>query len=314
MKIIPHLKFLHTLIAHKTPYGEASKELDSCLLPPISGQDYKALYDAVYKTDSNYFDDPKGKPDEQWLKDLDILELYSYKYEYPVGAPKDSEFIINIMPGAVEILNDPLMRRAIQALAIAGTVPEEDIELIINGKYDITYMTDNFVMFMKYFFDIKGWTLSKKTDYVKNLHPSQQVFKSMYVIALKHDKDFLLWKLGLAPDKSFDQMLRDIGNDCYYNFKEKMGHDPEMALKYGALLNKVIERIDKVDKDQEDKTTFFQQISFHMKEEEGFNGIANDKKRKELDIDIPTLDMGEAPDIETLQRLSGSGKDESEDN
>lgn len=305
MAKIPHFKYLQVLIAHRLSHGEVQKELEKALLPPIGVKEYKALWDDMYKTAAEYYDDPESNalPDEQWLRDLDIIELYAYKYDFPLFTSQERNYINTIMPGTIEILNDPLMRRAIQALSIAGNVPVEDIELIINGKYDITYISDNFSMFLKYFFDIHNWTLAQKRDYVKNLHVSQNIFKAIYMIALKHDKSFLLWKLGLAPDKSFDQMLRDIGNDCYYNFKEKQATDPDTALKWGTLMNKVIERLDKVEKDTEDKTTLFQSITFQLNQEEGYNKIINEKERKKRKIDVPKVDMGESPDIITLEKL-----------
>jgi hypothetical protein len=70
-----------------------------------------------------------------------------------------------------------------------------------------------------------------------------------YNIALNEEKDYLMWKLGVAPNKSFDAMLRDITVDSYYNFKEQATRNPDQAQKWGTLMLKVQERLEKVEKD-----------------------------------------------------------------
>lgn len=47
-----------------------------------------------------------------------------------------------------------------------------------------------------------------------------------YNIALENDQNFLLWKLDLAPQKSYDAMLREMMNDSFYSFKELARKNP----------------------------------------------------------------------------------------
>lgn len=312
MDRLPHLKFLKTMIAHKLTFTEVSEELEKALLPPLASQDFKHILDDLYKSAADYFDstNPKEFPPTELLRNNDILELFVFLYEMPISDINEIQHIHTSVPGALRILNDPQMRRAIQALSIAGNVPEEDIELIINGKYDITYISENFTLFMKYFFDIKDWSLAQKQDYVKKLHPSQRAFKEAYVYALQGDKNFLLWKLGLAPDKSFDQMLRDIMVDCYYNFKEQTGSNADSALKWGTLMAKVSDRLDKMEKEDEQKQTLYQQITFQLNQDKAYDKILSAKERQKKNIELPTLDTSQIPDISTLEKLAGNSNDD----
>jgi hypothetical protein len=135
---------------------------------------------------------------------------------------------IDGVKGAFEIINDPMMYRLITSLALAK-ITDEDIELIVNGKYNFQYSSDDIEEFLHYFFNVKEWTLPRKQEYVDQVKDSG--LKRFYKLALKGDKDYLVWKLGAAPEKSFDHMLRDMMTDSYYNFKERAKADPELAQK-----------------------------------------------------------------------------------
>jgi len=147
-----------------------------------------------------------------------------FGYLYKISVPDGVEGI----EGAFDILNDPLMYRLITSMALAK-ITDEDIELIVNGKYNIQYGSDDIEQFLYYFFDIASWSLARKKEYVNQI--SSPDLKKFYKLALKGNKDYLVWKLGAAPDKSFDQMLRDMMTDSYYNFKERAKSDPELAQK-----------------------------------------------------------------------------------
>ncbi len=148
--------------------------------------------------------------------------MYGYLYNKEVSAGTLG------IEGAFSLLNDPLMYRLITSLALAG-ITEEDIELIVNGKYNIHYTSEDIKEFLHYFFKVDGWSLNQKKDYVSGI--KDQSLSRFYKLALKGDKDYLVWKLGAAPDKSFDHMLRDMMLDSYYNFKERSKVDPDTAQK-----------------------------------------------------------------------------------
>ena len=54
--------------------------------------------------------------------------------------------------GAMTILDDPLMKRLISSLAISN-ITSEDIELIVNGKYNVEYSHENIGSLIKELLD-----------------------------------------------------------------------------------------------------------------------------------------------------------------
>tara|TARA_B100000131_G_C18024127_1_gene575745 strand:- start:514 stop:1146 length:633 start_codon:yes stop_codon:yes gene_type:complete len=163
--------------------------------------------------------------------------------------------------GALEVLDDPLMYRLITAMALAG-ITKEDIELIVNGKYNIHYGAEDIEMFLKYFFKVDDWSLSQKKEYVEEIEDSS--LARFYKLSLKGDKDYLLWKLGAAPDKSFNGMLRDMMVDSYYNFKERSKVDPDTAQRWGALAVKLTDRLERLEKETGEKKDLFEAIQFQI--------------------------------------------------
>lgn len=147
--------------------------------------------------------------------------MYGYMFNHQVG---DVEGV----SGSFKLLNDRLMYRLMTSLALAN-VNSEDIELIINGKYDIEYTSEEVDNFLFYFFNVEEWTYKEKVDYVNSV--SDKNLAHFYKVALQGDKAYLMWKLGVAPDKSFDNMLRDMFVDSYYNFKEYSSRNPDSAQK-----------------------------------------------------------------------------------
>jgi len=127
-------------------------------------------------------------------------------------------------------------------------ITDEDIELIVNGKYNMEYSSDDVKMFLKYFFNVSEWTLKDRQNYVKGINEPQ--LRKYYKIALKGDKQHLLWKLGVTPEKDFADMLRDIAQDSYYNFKEQSKIRPDVAQRWANLTIKVTDRIDTIEKDK----------------------------------------------------------------
>ena len=76
----------------------------------------------------------------------------------------------------------------------------------------------------------------------------------------------MLWKIGAAPDKTFDAMLKDMMSDSYYNFKERSRVDPELAQRWGALAVKLSDRIDRILQETQSNESLFDEIEFKLTE------------------------------------------------
>lgn len=181
------------------------------------------------------------------------MVAYLLKYDIPQGTLG--------IKGAFNLLNDPLMYRLITSLALAK-MTDEDIELIVNGKYNVQYSAEDINEFLRYFFDVKKWSLNERAEYIELVDNTD--LKKFYKLALRGDKDYLIWKLGVAPDKSFDLMLRDMMVDSYYNFKERSKTDPDIAQRWGALAVKLTDKLDKLEKDTGEKKNVFDEIEFRL--------------------------------------------------
>lgn len=205
--------------------------------------------------------------------------------------------------GAFRILEDNHMRRIITALSLAN-MQNEDIDLIINARYNHNYDPEEVRLFVQFFCDFSNFKISEKQNYVNNIQ--DKLIRKNYSYALQNDKNMLLWKLGLAPDKSFDAMLRDIGVDCYYNYKEQLGiNDQAEAQKWATLLLKVQERIDKLDEGDTNKHDLFSSFLFSVQSQKANTQILPPDK---VQIEMPIYETADARteiiSVDELERAS----------
>lgn len=250
---IPYIKYVEALVCSKCAKDTIlSKIGEQEFFIPFDGTDQ--VHDTLAKINPDYI--LKNQPDPGWLMELGVDKMVSYirKLDMPNGTAG--------IEGAFRLLEDPLMYRLITSLALAK-ITDEDIELIVNGKYNINYTSEDITEFLHYFFNVKSWTLTDKVEYV-DLAVTNNDLKKFYKMALKGDKDHLVWKLGAAPNKSFDSMLREIMTDSFYNFKESSKTNTDVAQKWGALALKTVEKLEKFDRDTKEKKDVFQEISFKL--------------------------------------------------
>lgn len=254
---LPFLKYIQSLIVVKKYTSEQVlekiKALDVALAKDFPEEALKAVYQHLMKSNPKHFQPDITEPDIEWLRELDIEKLVCYELNL-----KSSTGIAGI-PGALEMIKDINMYDTITSLAIAK-IDDLDIELIVSGKFNIHYTADDIREFLHYFFNIDGWTLSEKKEYVSLV--KIEALKKHYELALDGDKDYLIWKLGIAPDKSFDEMLRDMATDSYYNFKEMQKKNADVAQRWAGLSIKLSERVDKMEKEAEDRKTIFESLEF----------------------------------------------------
>jgi len=251
---IPYIKFLETLVIGRlSPAIVNKKLLEANLIFPEQG--INEVYRVLRKTYPENFSKDKPPIELELLRELEIEKMYGHIFNLQVPPG-----VVGI-DGAFRILNDPLMYRLITSMALAK-INGDDIELIVNGKYNFDYSIEDIVEFLHYFFNVKDWTFREKQAYVKKIEQAELL--KFYKLALEGDKDYLLWKLGAAPDKSFDTMLKEMMVDSFYNFKEKSNHDPDSAQKWGTLAVKLTDKIERLKKEDDDKKNMFDEIQFKL--------------------------------------------------
>ena len=232
--------------------------------------------------------------------DKGLLQLFTY-----YRLQEDPMFYSPVPPlgveGALRILDDPHMRRLITAMSLCD-IQDTDIDLIVNARYNYNYQAEDAQIFVRYFADFREYKYKDREAYVEQVtdKDSKRVFK----LALTGDKNMLLWNLGLAPDKSFDSMLRDIATDSFYFFKERMkNHLEDDAQKWATLFLKTQERIDKLDADNDDKKTLFGEIQFQIQTKSGSTIAPSDSITLDLPVEL-SESRQEILSAEQLQQLA----------
>lgn len=255
---IPFLKYIEALIACKLPLEEIVKRVTALNVPlsdSFSEDVIENMHRKLAATNVKYFCTPNSIPDLEWLRQYDIHKLVAYELKLEISENTKS------IGGAFQLLNDPEMYRIISSLALAK-VEEEDIDLIVNGKYNIHYSVEDIMDFLHYFFNVTNWTLNDKTQYIK--HVTSPSLIRDYKLAIQGDKDYTIWRLGIAPSKSFDSMLREMMADAYYNFKEKLKVNADDAQKWGTLALRITDRTQRLDDENSKRRNLFDELQFIM--------------------------------------------------
>lgn len=253
--LVPHLKFIETLVCGKLPPLLISKQLKEANLPIPEPNIIAKIAENVKSTNLDYFANFSSPPETTWLKDLGVEKMYGHIFNvrFPAGTVG--------IKGAFNIINDPPMYRLITSLALAK-INDSDIDLIVNGKFNTDYSFEDVTEFLYYFFNVKDWSIIEKKDFAVQV--TNEDLRKYYKMALTGDKDFLLWKLGASPDLSFDNMLKDMAVDSYYMFKDKARFDSDAAQKWGALAVKITEKLEKVEKESVNRKDLFNDIIFNL--------------------------------------------------
>jgi hypothetical protein len=295
--LLPHKRFLQTLLLLKKTRNEIEQIfLDYGLEAP---DDY--IFNFVQKELKQLLPNfNKLDPDFDKLSELGLAHLFTHyrkKEDELVYSPIGSLGI----EGAFRILDDPHMRRLITALSLCD-IQDTDIDLIVNARYNYNYAPEDAQMFVKNFADFSGYKYIDREAFVNSVQDKDS--KRIFKVALEGDKNMLLWKLGLAPDKTFDSMLRDMGTDAYYFFQERVkNHQDDEAQKWFALFLKAQERIVKLNADEDEKKTLFDDVLFQIQASKSATAVVNPE---DVQIEFPiemrqaNADILSAVDLELL--------------
>ena len=144
----PHDKYILTLIAGKMTNPQILQDLKVTNLPVPAAKDIDLTRKRIFIGKSMYKQN-KTEVDLGWLDSLGIEAMFGYKFGKQVVSNTTH------LEGAFKVLNDPGMFKVITSLAM-GSVTEDDIELLVNTKYDIEYSSEELDAFLYYFFNLQG--------------------------------------------------------------------------------------------------------------------------------------------------------------
>lgn len=253
---LPFVKYLEALVMCRYNNEKIQEELSKMPIPlaknfPEQGIDL--VREKLQTKDPDYLQPPfkNDYPNPDILKEVGVLDLVNLLLKIDGGYP------LKHVSGAFDLLYDTEMFAKMSALAFTN-VTEQDIELIIHGKYNIHYDESQIKAFLTYFFNVQDWTIGDKKAYLKRIKDPE--LYEIYDMALDGDKNYLMWKLGIAPQKSFEVMLQDLGSDAYYFFKEKSKYSPSEAQSWAGVFLRTVERAEKLQTDKDKSSDFFKDL------------------------------------------------------
>lgn len=241
---IPERKYMQTLIAGRISSALFIDDLQTRKIPIPKEKDILELRDELVSSNPEYFSNPAVEADPDWLKSWGLSPLFYFRFQKP------TDVSLKGCEGAYRMMEDPRMMKYMNLLAFAGA-SQEDIEIILNSKYNISYETEDFTMFLRYFANYEGWTFNDKELYSDALSDPDQ--RKLYKLAIKGDRAQLVWELGLGSDPtlSMDDLLRDMFTDSYFYFKKNVKLRPDDAQKFAGLAVKISDRLESMqDKKQ----------------------------------------------------------------
>jgi len=251
----PHKKFIQALLCERYGPDQVLEELNKHNLP-FPAQELQDIYMEIKPKQEAYFNHRRREIDRDFLDKEGLHRMWAYYFKKP------TDLDTNPIKGAFALLENTQLRILLFAMALAGVSPE-DAELIVNAKFDINASSEDIDSFLFYFFNLEDFNYSEKTA-LEDLFAKDVPTKRAFKLALTGDKNYMLWKLGAAPDKSFDQMLRDMLADSYYIFKEKAKLDPDTATKFGSLAVKLADRLERVMVNEQKADDLFSEIKFDI--------------------------------------------------
>ena len=265
---VPEKLYIETLIV-----GGMSPEMvvSECqrlnIEPPLN--ELEDILNEVLATIPNIKD-----PDEYALIALEIAPMYCYRFNKP--AP--SEISLAGCEEALKMTEDPQLKKIIIGLSLAGINPN-DIELLINGRYHVTHEQPDFQNYIKYFANFEEWSYADKEAYVEKLKDAE--FKNILrKAALKGDRHYLVWKLGLGtdPHMSMEQIFTDMMADSYFTFKENIKLRPEDAQKFAQLAIRLSDRLDQTKSKEKESHNLLDELKIKLEVE------TTDKKENVVDL------------------------------
>lgn len=274
-------------------------DLASHRIPLPKEADILELRDDLIASNPAYFANPDEDADSEWLEQMGLSPLFYYRFK------KQTDVTLRGCEGAFRMLEDPRMVKFMQLLSFSG-MPLEDIELVLNSKYNISYESDDFAIFYKFFSNYEGWTFVDKELYTDSVQDPEM--RSLYKMAVSGDRAQLIWKLGLGTDPglSMDDLLRDMFTDSYFYFKKNVKNRPEDAQKFAGLAVKISDRLDSMQGKKDKAEDLITSLKIDLKT----RSTAEDRAQKivnlaDMHIELPKSTSESIANLDALMAEDG---------
>ena len=248
----------------------------------------KAIVAELQAAVPNFFQTKTPLEDHE-IEALKLAPMYYYRFQKtaPPGVNVDG------CENAILMLEDPTLRKAIIALSLAGINPL-DIELLINGRYHVTWESHDFQNFIKFFANFDEWSYADREFYVENRVKEAEYKLTLKKAALKGDRHYLVWKLGLGtdPHMSMEAVFTDMIADSYFTFKELMKARPDNAQKFAQLAIRLSDRLDKNESSKKETGSLVDELKIKLVVETTKQGTAENQVTdiSEIALELPKRD------------------------
>lgn len=294
---VPEKLYLQALVAGGFSPDKILDEMTRLKLE-IPLEDVKAVITEMREVVPLYFKEDREINDEE----IDLLNVSPmYYYRHSKSAPSN----VNIAgcDNALLMLEDPTLRKAVTALSLAGINPL-DIELLINGRYHVTWESEDFRNFIKFFANFDDWSYADRAFYVETRVKEADFKNILKKAALKGDRHYLVWKLGLGtdPHMSMEGIFTDMIADSYFTFKELMQARPDDAQKFANLAIRLSDRLDKNESAKKETHDLAKELQIKLVVETTNSASAENKvtDMKDIALELPKRESAKSV-IETAK-------------
>jgi len=293
---VPEKLYIQTLIAGKFNSAMVVDDLEAKKIR-IPSNEMVAIRDEIVKSNPMYFrDQANTDPEAEWLEQSKLSPMFNYRFQKQLA-----EVSLAGIEGAFAMLEDPRMVKFVSCLSLAG-MDQNDIELVLNAKYNISFEPSDFSIFLKYFANFESWTYTDKELYINSLQDPN--LKALYKLALTGERAQLIWELGLGTDPSisFDDLLKDMLTDSYFYFKKKLKLNPDDAQKFAALAVKLADRLDKSKDDAREANDVLSELKIKLTNTDTLDkrNTAAPVDIEEMDVELPTATEAAIPNLEAM--------------
>jgi hypothetical protein len=250
---------------------------------PIPTNEMPEIVDELRAAVPRFFSH-KEIPDEAIMEELGLAPMYYYRFN------KFYSKSIDGCASALEMLQDPQIRKFVLALSMAG-ISLTDVELLINGRYSMNWESPDFQMYAKYFCNLENWTFADKDFFIEQKVKDQGLRQLLKNSALKGDRHYLVWKLGLGtdPQMSMEQIFTDMAGDAYFTFKENLKINLDTAQKFATLAIRLSDRLDQNDNKKREVSSFKDELVIKLAVEKSSPNSESVIDKSEIELDIPQV-------------------------
>ena len=259
-------------------------------------RDILDLRNELVDSNPDYFASADAEADPDWLQGWGLSPMFYFRFQKPTNLS------LKGCEGAYRMLQDPRMSKFMSLLSFGG-VTQEDLEIILNARYNISFESEDYTMYLRYFSNYSDWTFADKELFSDSI--TDVDLRKLYKLALKGDRAQLVWELGLGSDPtlSMDDLLRDMFTDSYFFFKKNVKLRPDDAQKFAGLAVKISDRLESMQDKKQSSQDLISELKVKLQNK---NTLADPKQTiiniGDINVELPQQTTEAISDLQALMQ------------